>query len=232
MATYQVKLTPKSTHLFGSEHFMVGTAMKKVVVAYPSGDKPSDVYNRLLETIEATVRSVALDIFKVNVDDKDQEVRGFKKRLELATWAWKTTPSGEIPPGRHKLQVHIVEAKDIDDDGRSMVEINLEIQAPPDEVEKYTFTGLVQARKVTMTRSVGKMIGNEEKAKIISIYTEGSGYSGHGATTALGARVCHTHVTNRTALGFRWDDDVLTIVGWGEKSDSAGSGTSGYDWTT
>ena len=99
-------------------------------------------------------------------------------------------------------------------------------------MEKYTFTDLVRDRKVTMTRSVGKLIGNEEKAKIISIYTEGSGYSGHGATTARGARACHAHVTNRTALGFRWDDDVLVIVGWGEKSDSAASGTSGYDWTT
>ena len=76
-----------------------------------------------------------------------------------------------------------------------------------------------------------------DKIKVCAIHARGNAYRGHGPTTApfngMGiANVLHAHVGNGTGLAFKWVGNTLQIHGLGVKSDAAGAGTSGYNWTT
>lgn len=225
MPIYQVKVTPRANHVFGTEHLMVAMHRKKLKLPFPTSN------DTFLRALVDTLENMATDVFKVNIDDKTVDVRSFKNKIKLATWAWKVTPA-DLLSGNHQLQVHVVEPRDVDDDGKTMVVLPLEVEEPKESTEWPKYTDLVNQGKVTVASGIRSMMGAEEQDKAVSIFMSGNTYTGHGPTTSLGLRVFHTHVTNRTALGFRWRGEVLELVGWGEKNDSAPSGTSKYDWTT
>ncbi len=70
------------------------------------------------------------------------------------------------------------------------------------------------------------------RTKVASVFDYGNTYGGHGPTRNLGPGVLHAHVGGGDGIAFSWTGDVLTIHGYGVKSDSAPSGSSGYSWTT
>lgn len=160
--------------------------------------------------------------------DKSGTTGNMKKRLGYAKLS-KPTVSGTVAGGKHTVEIKVV-GIDGEEDGSFPVIVNIE--DPPEEPEPVTFEDLVKDGKITFSSTkVGSLIKADKnnKAKATTIFQRGKSYKGHGPTAELG-NALHAHVTNKTALGFRFNGDKLEVVGFGVKSDSAGSGTSGYTW--
>lgn len=225
MSTFEIKLTPKKTKPFGTAHLIVATKLKRITVPYPVSSAS------FLASVEAQIHANTKSAFSVSIGDEEVKVKAFDKSLKLASFEWKSKPAKDVPPGRHKLRVHVMESKGVDDDGQTYVDFPFLIEDPPEEDEPYTFESLIADKLLVVPSSVARAMDRFAEDKAVSIYARGSGYKGHGPTDVLGSGALHTHVTNGTALGYKWKGKVLHIVGWGEKSDSAGSGTSGYNWT-
>ncbi len=89
------------------------------------------------------------------------------------------------------------------------------------------------ADRVSYANSTVEELCNDDKIqKKIKSLALSPGDSGHGKTVALGGGVVHCHVTNNDGIAYKWNKENLIVVAWGQKSDSAGSGTSGYEWVT
>jgi hypothetical protein len=112
--------------------------------------------------------------------------------------------------------------------------INAVLPAPPRAPQSISFAQIPTGKLVYGSTRVQGLISADAniKTKIASVYSMGKTYTGHGPTVSLGIGALHCHVGNGDGIGFKWVADVLHILAWGQKSDSAGAGTSGYKWTT
>ncbi len=119
-------------------------------------------------------------------------------------------------------------------DGLVEETINAVLPAPPRAPQTLSFTQIPTGKLIYGSPRVQGLVTADPniKTKIASVYSMGQNYTGHGPTTSLGLGALHCHVGNGDGIGFKWVGDVLHILAWGQKSDSAGAGTSGYKWTT
>jgi hypothetical protein len=96
-----------------------------------------------------------------------------------------------------------------------------------------SYATLVTEGKVAIASdSLARKLDTFTKGKIASVFDYGNNYKGHGPTRNLGVGVLHAHVGGGDGIAFSWTGDILTIHGYGTKSDSAASGSSGYKWIT
>ena len=96
-----------------------------------------------------------------------------------------------------------------------------------------SYATLVTDGKVAIVNdNLARKLDTFTKGKIASVFDYGNNYKGHGPTRNLGVGVLHAHVGGGDGIAFSWTGDVLTIHGYGTKSDSAPSGSSGYKWIT
>lgn len=151
----------------------------------------------------------------------------------LKKWAdFRADRNADIPAGGAKRDLFI-EAVEVE-----LVSALQALYPPPPAAVAPNFDRLMQGGLVAFPdeRLLGKATA-DDKTKICAIYDRGAGYRGHGPTVQpfdrlLIRNILHAHVGQGTGLAFKWTGQRLEIHGLGKKSDAAGAGTSGYNWTT
>ena len=226
MATVNITLQPEKSvqKIFTASQLAEAIHGKRLSVDW------HDDEDKLLESI---VTDLAKTVKKVVTVDRVQ-TGNMDKRIEYATIKRQSVSGGKLAPGRHIVKFKVIDRADADEDGPDTVPVSCEVDEPPElPSEGVSFEALYKAGEIEIPSSkvAREVLGDKKnKDKAAAIYERGTGYKGHGPTASIDA--LHAHVTNRTALGFRWKSGILVIVGVGEKSDGAGPNTSGYNWTT
>lgn len=204
MANYNVKLTPPSKpNNFGTAHLTVATKLKRITVPFPVSAKT------LLASIFSALEANAQKSFKVSIGDEDVDVRGFDGKLGRSKFEWKGAPPAPLP-GRHKLIVHVVEGRDVDDDGESSVEFNFEIEAPEEVADS--------AYEVD---EMGLDIDSQLLKKIEEIAASGPKLG--GLETLQGIKVMHhTIKASNKAVFYNWEGNTLKVRGVGRHTGKDG----------
>ena len=224
MSTVTITLKPDKSpqKIFNASQLAVAIHGKRLSVDW--NDDEDEILHAVVADLVTTVKKV------VTVDHV--QTGNMDKRVKVATIKQHSISGGTLAPGRHIVKFKVIDREGTDDDGPDTVPVPFEIDEPAEDpsagVSFDTLYGegaiLIESRKVSR-----EVLGDKKfKDKAAAIYEHGSGYKGHGPTASI--KALHAHVTNRTALGFRWKGDNLVIVGVGEKSDGADPDTSGYNW--
>jgi hypothetical protein len=237
MPTIKLTVAPATSpqRVFNAAQLAAALARKKLSVNW------DDDADKVFDALWADAATKAANSVKID----GEQTGNIKARLEAAKLRKKSV-SGKLGPGKFLVEIRVLEVaiaaneppegeddEEEPSEGPDKVTIASIIGEPPEQPEEADFAALVKSGDITFANSKVKGLvtgdgNNSDKAA--SIFERGKGYKGHGKTDTIGG--FHAHVTNRTALGFKWNGDKLHIVGVGAKNDSAGKGTSGYDWTT
>ena len=227
MATIKITVLPKATdqRKFNASQLAVAIDRKRPQVPY--SDDREQFIEDLWEEIASKVRG------SVNIDGT--MTGNIPARLREAKIKKFLISGSIVPGGRSLVMVRVLTVDDEDLSEEDTVTLFITVDETLEEPEDtdMSFEDLMAEGKVTFASPrVKRAVEADPKAetKAVSIYERGTSYRGHGPTADLGGAL-HAHIEGRTALGFKWMGNALQLVAYGVKSDSAGTGTSGYTWT-